>query len=157
MPSRHSAVEFKKFLRTLDRGGPAELDVHLGLDNASTRTMPLIKRWLLAHPRFVLHFTPTSASWLNLVLRADHPEAQARRAYIDTPAQPRHVETWNDDPKAYVWSKTADHILESIKRYCTTITDSPHSRRAGSPQRLVERSDVPARMSQGGRLAHPTT
>jgi transposase len=67
--SRHRAVEFKKFLQTLDREVPPDLDVHLVLDNASTHKTPVIKRWLLAHPRFVLHFTPTSSSWLNLVER----------------------------------------------------------------------------------------
>src|SRR5689334_5528937 len=67
--SRHRAIEFKKFLQTIDRGVPVELDVHLVLDNSSTHKTPLIKRWLLAHPRFKLHFTPTSSSWLNLVER----------------------------------------------------------------------------------------
>ena len=67
--SRHRAIEFKKFLQTLDREVPADLEVHLVLDNASTHKTPVIKRWLLAHPRFVVHFTPTSSSWLNLVER----------------------------------------------------------------------------------------
>ena len=67
--ARHRAIEFGKFLRTLDAQVPAELDVHLVLDNASTHKTPAIRRWLTAHPRFVLHFTPTSSSWLNLVER----------------------------------------------------------------------------------------
>ena len=67
--SRHRAIEFKKFLQTLDGEVPAELDVHLVLDNSSTHKTPAIQKWLLAHPRFVLHFTPTSSSWLNLVER----------------------------------------------------------------------------------------
>jgi transposase len=67
--ARHRAVEFKKFLATIDREVPAEFDVHVVLDNASTHKTPAVKRWLLAHPRFVLHFTPTSSSWLNLVVR----------------------------------------------------------------------------------------
>jgi transposase len=67
--SRHRAIEFKKFLATLEREVPAELDVHLILDNSSTHKTPAIQKWLLAHPRFVLHFTPTSSSWLNLVER----------------------------------------------------------------------------------------
>jgi transposase len=67
--SRHRAVEFKKFLQTLDREVPADLEVHLVLDNSSTHKTSLIKRWLLAHPRFKLHFTPTSSSWINLVER----------------------------------------------------------------------------------------
>ena len=67
--SRHRAIEFKKFLATLEREVPEDLAVHLVLDNSSTHKTPEIKRWLLAHPRFVLHFTPTSSSWLNLVER----------------------------------------------------------------------------------------
>jgi transposase len=67
--SRHRAIEFKQFLATLDREVPADLDVHLVLDNSSTHKTPAIQRWLAAHPRFVLHFTPTSSSWLNLVER----------------------------------------------------------------------------------------
>jgi transposase len=67
--SRHRAIEFKQFLQTLDREVPAHLDVHLILDNSSTHKTPAIQRWLAAHPRFVVHFTPTSSSWLNLVER----------------------------------------------------------------------------------------
>jgi transposase len=69
LPSRHRAIEFKQFLQTLDREVPAELDVHVILDNSSTHKTPAIRKWLTAHPRFVLHFTPTSNSWLNLVER----------------------------------------------------------------------------------------
>jgi len=131
--SRHRAVEFKKFLQTIDQEVPADLDVHLVLDNASTHKTPVIKRWLLAHPRFVLHFTPTSASWLNLVerwfselttkklRRGAHTSVRALNADIK-----RWIQTWNDDPNPYVWTKTADQILESITKYCTTITDSGH-------------------------------
>lgn len=67
--ARHRAIEFKKFLQKIDKQVPAEFAVHVVLDNASTHKTPAIKRWLLAHPRFVLHFTPTSSSWLNLVER----------------------------------------------------------------------------------------
>src|SRR5207342_3179465 len=67
--ARHWAIEFKRFLQTLDRQVPPDLDVHLVLDNASSHKTPAIRRWLAAHPRFVLHFTPTSSSWLNLVER----------------------------------------------------------------------------------------
>ena len=131
--ARHRAIEFKKFLQTLDREVPAELDIHVILDNSSTHKTPAIQRWLLAHPRFVLHFTPTSSSWLNLVerwfaelttkklRRATHRSVQALnndiRAWIDT---------WNDEPKPFVWTKTADQILDSITRYCGRINDSRH-------------------------------
>ena len=86
--SRHRAIEFKHFLRTLDSEVPADLDVHVVLDNSSTHKTPAIQRWLAAHPRFVLHFTPTSSSWLNLVERwfAElTSKKQARRA----PLRPR--------------------------------------------------------------------
>jgi transposase len=131
--SRHRAIEFKQFLQTLDREVPAEMDVHVVLDNSSTHKTPTIKRWLLAHPRFVLHFTPTSASWLNLVERwfAELTTKKLRRsAHRSVPALNKDIrawiKTWNDDPRPYVWTKTADQILESITRYCTTINDSGH-------------------------------
>ena len=131
--SRHRAIEFKNFLIKIDREVPAEYAVHVVLDNASTHKTPAVKRWLTAHPRFVLHFTPTSSSWLNLVerwfgelttkklQRGTHRSVRALntdiRAWIDT---------WNDNPKPYIWTKTADQILDSIARYCTRINDSRH-------------------------------
>jgi transposase len=86
--ARHRAIEFKKFLQTLDREVPADLDVHLILDNASTHKTPAIQKWLVGHPRFVLHFTPTSSSWLNLVERwfAELTNKKLRRR---TPLRPR--------------------------------------------------------------------
>nr|MDQ3092403.1 IS630 family transposase [Actinomycetota bacterium] len=130
---RHRAVEFKKFLQTIDREVPAELAVHLVLDNASTHKTPAIKKWLLAHPRFVLHFTPTSSSWMNLVerwfaelttkklRRGTHRSVRALNSDIRA-----WIQTWNEDPKPFVWTKTADQILESISRYCNRINESRH-------------------------------
>jgi len=103
------------------------------LDNASTHKTPAVKRWLLAHPRFVLHFTPTSSSWLNLVerwfgelttkklQRGTHRSVRALNADIRD-----WIATWNDNPRPYVWTKTADQILDSISRYCSRINDSGH-------------------------------
>jgi transposase len=131
--SRHRAVEFKQFLATLEREVPADLDVHVVLDNSSTHKTPAIGRWLAAHPRFVLHFTPTSSSWLNLVerwfseltskllKRGAHRSVRALNADIRA-----WIETWNDDPKPFVWTKTADQILDSIARYCERINASRH-------------------------------
>jgi len=131
--SRHRAIEFKKFLTTIDREVPADLTVHLVLDNASTHKTPAIQKWLLAHPRFVVHFTPTSSSWLNLVerwfgelttkklQRGAHTSVRALNADIRT-----WIKTWNEDPRPYVWTKTDDQILDSIARYCTRINDSGH-------------------------------
>jgi len=131
--SRHRAIEFKKFLQTLDREVPAELDVHIVLDNASTHKTPQIKNWLLAHPRFVLHFTPTSSSWLNLVerwfgeLTNKKLRRGAHRSVRDLNADIRSwIKTWNDNPRPYVWTKTADQILDSIAAYCTRINESGH-------------------------------
>jgi transposase len=131
--SRHRAIEFKQFLQTIDRDVPAELDVHVVLDNSSTHKTPAIQKWLAAHPRFVLHFTPTSSSWLNLVERwfAELTTKKLRRGAhrsvreLNTDIR-AWIETWNDDPKPYIWTKTADQILESIATYCTRINESRH-------------------------------
>ena len=131
--SRHRAIEFKKFLQTIDQQVPVDLDVHLVLDNSSTHKTPAIHKWLAAHPRFVLHFTPTSSSWLNLVerwfselttkklRRGTHRSVRALNADIRA-----WIETWNDNPRPFVWTKTADEILDSIARYCTRINESRH-------------------------------
>ena len=131
--SRHRAIEFKKFLQRIDAEVPAEFDVHLVLDNSSTHKTPAIQRWLAAHPRFALHFTPTSSSWLNLVerwfgelttkklRRGAHRSVRALNADIRA-----WIDTWNDHPRPFVWTKTADEILESIARYCTRINESRH-------------------------------
>jgi transposase len=126
---RHRAIEFKKFLIQIDKEVPAHLDVHLVLDNASTHKTPAIKKWLAAHPRFVLHFTPTSSSWLNLVerwfaaLTTKKLRRGAHRSVTELNADIRAwITTWNDDPKPYVWTKTADQILDSIARFCTKQT-----------------------------------
>ena len=131
--SRHRAVEFKKFLQVIDGEVPADFGVHVVLDNASTHKTPTVKRWLAAHPRFVLHFTPTSSSWLNLIerwfgelttkklQRGTHRSVRALNTDIRA-----WIETWNDNPRPYVWTKTADQILDSIARYCTRINDSGH-------------------------------
>ena len=103
------------------------------LDNASTHKTPAIQRWLLAHPRFVLHFTPTSSSWLNLVERrfAELTNKKLRRGAHQSVRQLNadiraRIETWNENPKPFVRTKTADQILESTARYCTRTDDSGH-------------------------------
>jgi transposase len=131
--SRHRALEFKKFLQHIDAEVPAEFDVHLVLDNSSTHKTPAIRRWLAAHPRFALHFTPTSSSWLNLVERwfADLTTKKLRRGAHRSVRQLNAdirawIDTWNDNPRPFVWTKTADQILDSIARYCTRINESRH-------------------------------
>ena len=107
--------------------------MHLVLDNASTHKTPLIKRWLLAHPRFKLHFTPTSSSWLNLVERwfAElTTKGLKRSAHSSVTALNKDIRawiaTWNENPEPFVWTKTADQILESITRYCTRTSLTAH-------------------------------
>ncbi|MGA7051328.1 MAG: IS630 family transposase [Mycobacterium sp.] len=131
--SRHRASEFLAFLKTIEASVPADLDVHLVLDNASTHKTPAVKRWLLGHPRFVLHFTPTSSSWLNLVERwfAELTTKKLRRGTHTSVRQLNTdirawIQTWNDNPRPYVWTKTADQILASIGNYCQRINDSRH-------------------------------
>src|SRR5947209_3682454 len=129
----HRAVEFKKFLTTLDRAVPPELEVHLVLDNASTHKTPAIQKWLAGHPRFILHFTPTSSSWLNLVerwfaeLTTKKLRRGAHRSVRDLNTDIRAwIATWNENPRPYVWTKTTDEILESIATYCARINESRH-------------------------------
>jgi transposase len=131
--ARHRAIEFKKFLQALDREVPADLDVHLVLDNSSTHKTPAIQKWLAAHPRFVLHFTPTSSSWLNLVERW-FAELTTKKLRRGAHRSVRHlnadirawIESSNAAPKPFVWTKTADEILDSIARYCNRINESRH-------------------------------
>ncbi|WP_231158388.1 IS630 family transposase [Streptomyces sp. CNZ748] len=130
---RHRAVEFKKFLTKLDKEVPAELDVHLILDNYVTHKTPAVKKWLLAHPRFHLHFTPTSSSWLNLVERwfAELTQKKLKRGvHRSVQALERDIRSWladwNDHPRPFVWTKTADEILDKVAAYCRRISDSGH-------------------------------
>jgi transposase len=131
--ARHRAIEFKRFLQTLDREVPAELDIHVVLDNSSTHKTPAIKKWLLAHPRFVLHFTPTSSSWLNLVERW-FAELTNKKLKRGTHRSVRELNTdirawithWNENPRPYAWTKTADQILESTSHYYNRINASQH-------------------------------
>ena len=130
---RHRSVEFRKFLVKLDKQVPAALDVHLICDNYATHKTDAIQRWLAAHPRFHLHFVPTSSSWLNLVerwfselttkllQRGVHKSVQALEADIRT-----WIEHWNDDPRPFVWTKTADEILDALTAYCQRISGAGH-------------------------------
>lgn len=130
---RHRAREFRRFLDRIDAAVPPDLDIHLILDNYGTHKTQLIRRWLAKRPRYHLHFTPTSASWLNLVERwfAEITTKQIRRgAHRSTQeleaAIYRYTAETNKDPKPFVWTKTADQILASVARYCQRITDSGH-------------------------------
>ncbi len=125
---RHRHQEFLRFLKTIDANTPAELDLHLICDNYATHKTPAIKKWLAAHPRFHLHFTPTSASWLNLVERwfAELTRRKLRRSVHRSVAELEAdvnawIAAWNDDPKPFVWTKAADEILANLAGYCTRL------------------------------------
>jgi transposase len=130
---RHRSTEYRKFLATIDTNVPAELDVHIICDNYATHKTDLIQSWLLAHPRFHVHFIPTGSSWLNMVerwfgelttkllRRGVHKSVQALEADIRA-----WIANWNADPRPYVWTKTADEILDSIAAYCQRISGAGH-------------------------------
>jgi transposase len=127
---RHRSVEFRKFLDHIDAAVPEERDVHLILDNYGTHKTKLIRNWLGMRPRFHVHFTPTSASWLNLVerwfaaLTEKHIRRGAHRSTRDLElAIERYVDATNEDPKPFVWTKTPEQILASVARFCQRISD----------------------------------
>jgi Transposase and inactivated derivatives len=130
---QHRAIEFKKFLITIDKTVPAELDVHLICDNYGTHKTPAIKTWLAKHPRFHMHFTPTGSSWINQVerwfgfltdqkiRRGAHKSVQALEADIRD-----WIADWNTHPRPFIWTKTAEEILESLARFCRRISGAGH-------------------------------
>lgn len=130
---RHRSEEFRNFLNTIEANVPAELDVHMILDNYGTHKTALIRNWLAKRPRFHLHFTPTSASWINLVERwfAALTEKQLKRGTHRSTKELKDaisafIKNHNNDPKPLVWHKTADQILDSVARFCTRTLDSAH-------------------------------
>jgi len=130
---RHRALEFRKFLDAVDKVVDPTLDVHLVLDNSSTHKTPAIHRWLAKRPRYHLHFTPTSSSWINLVerwfaklsdkqiKRGTHRSARELETAIKT-----YIDVGNEVPKPFVWTKTADEIFEKLKTHCVRTSDSGH-------------------------------
>ncbi len=130
---RHRSVEFRRFLSLIDKAVPEELEVHLVLDNYGTHKTAMIHNWLVRRPRFHLHFTPTSASWLNQVERwfAEITRKQIRRGghrgtrALETAIR-EYLANYNQGPKPFVWRKSADEILESLKLYRTRINDAGH-------------------------------
>jgi transposase len=128
---RHRAIEFRKFLARIDKAVPADLDVHLVCDNYATRNTPEIRAWLARHPRFHVHFTPTGSSWMNqverwfglltdkLIRRGVHTSVRALENDIKA-----WITTWNDNPRPFAWTKTADEILASLADYLAKVTGS---------------------------------
>jgi transposase len=130
---RHRAVEFRAFLDQVEAAGPPDLDVHLVLDNAATHKTKLVHDWLVKRPRWRLHFTPTSASWLNLVEGwfALLARRQLQRGVFTSTADLEaaihaYIAQTNADPTPFVWTKTADAILASIGRFCQRTSNSDH-------------------------------
>ena len=130
---RHRAAEFKKFLIKLHKEVPAELDVHLICDNYGTHKAPVVTKWLAAHPRFHMHFTPTYSSWLNQVERwfgLLTDKKLRRSAHRSIQALERDIRdwiaVWNDNPKPFVWTKTADEILDRLASYLQRIPGAGH-------------------------------
>ena len=130
---RHRSVDFVRFLDQIEVAVPQDLDVHVVLDNYATHKTAAVHRWLAKRPRYHLHFTPTSSSWLNLVERwfAALTEKQLRRGVFRSTREleaaiMRYLDSNNDNPKPFIWTKSADQILASIARFCKRISDSGH-------------------------------
>jgi len=130
---QHRATEFKKFLITIDKTVPAELDIHLVCDNYGTHKTPAVKAWPARHPRFHLHFTPTGSSWINQVERwfgflteqkIKRGAHQSVRALEDDIRD--WIADWNTHPRPFIWTKTAEEILDSLARFCRRISDAGH-------------------------------
>ena len=120
---RHRHREFLRFLKTIDRQTPVDLDLHLIVDNYATHKTEAVKGWLKRHKRFHLHFTPTSASWLNMVERffAEITRERIRRGAFTSVAELKeaimeYLENHNAAPKPFVWTKSADEILKKVAR-----------------------------------------
>jgi transposase len=130
---RHRSTEFKKFLIEIHKNVPKELAIHLVLDNYATHKTSLIQKWLVKHPRFHLHFTPTSASWLNMVERwfAELTNKQIKRGCHRSvheleAAIESYIAQTNCTPKPFIWVKTAEQIIESVGKFCSQIYNSTH-------------------------------
>ena len=130
---RHRSSEFLKFLRTIEANVPSDLDIHLVMDNYGTHKTPAIKSWFARHPRFHVHFTPTSASWINQVERwfATLTEKQIRRGTHRSTREleqaiRQYLQQHNEKPKPFAWTKTPDQILASVERFCLRISNSGH-------------------------------
>lgn len=130
---RQRAVEFNRFLVKIDKTVPAELDVHVICDNYSTHKTQEIEAWLAHHPRIHLHFTPTGSSWINqverwfgyltdqMLRRGVHKSVQALETDIRN-----WIQIWNQDPHPFVWTKSAEEILDSLAKYIEKISGARH-------------------------------
>jgi len=133
LSAQHGAVDFRDFLDQIDRQTAPGLTVHVICDNLSTHKAPAVQRWLLAHPRFVLHFTPAYASWINQIERWF---AELQRRCLErgvfcsleelTTALQEWIKLWNEGARPFTWTRTADQIIDRICRYCSRISGPAH-------------------------------
>jgi len=133
LSAQHRAVDFRDFLDEIDRQVEPGLDVHVICDNLSAHKAPVVQKWLLAHPRVQLHFTPTYSSWISQVERWF---AELQRRCLDrgvfcsldelTTALEEWIELWNATARPFKWTKTADQIIDRICRYCSRISGPGH-------------------------------
>jgi transposase len=133
LAAQHRAVDFRDFLDQIDRQTGPALAVHVICDNLSAHKAPAVHRWLLAHPRFVLHFTPTCASWIN---QAERWFAELQRRCLErgafcsleelTTALQDWIKLWNEASRPFTWTRTADQIIDRICRYCSRISGPAH-------------------------------
>jgi transposase len=133
LSAQHRAVDFRDFLDQIDRQADPGLAVHVICDNLSTHKAPAVQRWLLAHPRFALHFTPTYSSWINQVERWF---AELQRRCLErgvfcsleelTTALEQWIKLWNEGARPFTWTKTPDQIIDRICRYCSRISGPAH-------------------------------
>ena len=133
LSAQHRAIDFRDFLDQIDRQTDPALAVHVICDNLSTHKAPVVHRWLLAHPRFALHFTPTYSSWINQVERW---LAELQRRCLErgvfcsldelTTALEEWIKLWNENARPFKWTKTADQIIDRICRYCSRISGPGH-------------------------------
>jgi transposase len=133
LSAQHRAVDFRDFLDDIDRQADPGLDVHVICDNLSAHKAPVVQRWLLAHPRFVLHFTPTYSSWINQVERwlAELQRRCLERGVFCSleelmTALENWIKLWNESARPFKWTKTADQIIDRICRYCSRISGPAH-------------------------------
>lgn len=133
MHRRHRSIEFRKCLDTVETSVPPDLDVHLIMDNYGTHKTALVRRWFAKRPRFHVHFTPKSASWINLVERwfAELTQKEIRRGVHRSTAELEtaikdYLRVYKSNPRPFIWTKTADEILASVARFCLRISDSGH-------------------------------
>ncbi len=130
---RHRAIEYKKFLTAIDKAVPEGLEIHVVCDNHATHKTPAVKAWLARHPRFHIHFTPTGGSWINQVERWFGyltTQLLQRGVYKNVQVLERDIRNWiklwNEDPRPFVRTKTAEEILNSLAKYIHRISDVGH-------------------------------